>query len=45
MTAVKEMADYVYFMDSGRIVASGEPTDILGNHEIMESYMGLDNVA
>ena len=45
MTAVKAISDYVYFMDSGRIVASGEPTDILGNHEIMESYMGLDNVA
>jgi len=45
MTAVKEMADYVYFIDSGRILASGLPDDIFNNHEIMESYMGLDNVA
>jgi len=45
MGAVKEIADYVYFMDSGKIVASGVPKDIFDNHEIMESYMGLDNVA
>ena len=45
MPAVKEMADYVYFMDSGRILASGIPDDIFNNYEIMESYMGLDNVA
>lgn len=45
MAAVKEIADYVYFVDSGKIIASGAPADILGNQEIMESYMGLDNVA
>ena len=45
MAAVKEISDHVYFMDSGRILASGLPDDIFKNHEIMESYMGLDNVA
>lgn len=45
MAAVKEISDYVFFMDSGKIVTSGLPEEIFNNQGIMESYLGLVNVA
>lgn len=41
MEAVKTVADYVYFMDSGKITASGLPEVILNNREVMETYIGF----
>jgi ABC-type branched-subunit amino acid transport system ATPase component len=41
MDAVKKVSDYVYFMDSGTITASGLPEVVLNNREVMESYIGF----
>ncbi len=41
MEAVKTVSDYVYFMDSGKITASGLPEAILNNREVMETYIGF----
>jgi branched-chain amino acid transport system ATP-binding protein len=41
MTAVKTVSDYVYFMDSGKITASGLPEVVLNNREVMENYIGF----
>jgi ABC-type branched-subunit amino acid transport system ATPase component len=41
LEAVKTISDYVYFLDSGRVVASGLPDDILNDYEVMGSYTGL----
>ncbi len=41
LEAVKTISDYVYFLDSGRIAATGLPEDILNNCEVMGSYAGL----
>lgn len=41
MEAVKAISDYVYFMDSGKITASGLPEEILYNREVIETYIGI----
>lgn len=39
--AVELISDYIYFMDSGKIMASGLPEEILNNREVMGTYMGF----
>lgn len=41
MEAVETISDYIYFMDSGKITASGLPEEILNNRELMGTYMGI----
>lgn len=41
MEAVKEVSDYTYFMDSGKIIASGLSEQVLNNQEIMATYIGI----
>jgi ABC-type branched-subunit amino acid transport system ATPase component len=41
MDVIKTVSDYVYFMDSGKITASGSPEEILSNQGIMETYIGI----
>jgi ABC-type branched-subunit amino acid transport system ATPase component len=41
LEAVRAISDYIYFMDSGKITASGEPDEILKNRSIMSTYMGI----
>lgn len=41
MVAVEKISDYIYFMDSGKIVASGLPEEILNNQEVMGTYIGI----
>jgi len=45
MATVKEISDYVYFMDCGKVMTSGLPEEIFNNQGIMKSYLGLVNVA
>ncbi|PWR17810.1 ABC transporter permease subunit [Zavarzinia compransoris] len=40
MTVVRELADWVIFMDEGRTVAAGPPEEILGDHGLMRTYLG-----
>ncbi|MEW6419334.1 MAG: ABC transporter ATP-binding protein [Nitrospirota bacterium] len=39
--AVEAISDYIYFMDSGKIIASGLPEEILNNQKVMEAYIGI----
>lgn len=40
MTVVNELADWVVFMDEGRTLAEGPPARILGDHDLMRTYLG-----
>lgn len=39
-SAVRQVADVVIVMDEGRIIAQGEPADVLERKEILEAYLG-----
>ncbi len=41
MTAVLEVCDWVFFMDEGKIVSFGLPSEVLGHPEVREAYLGL----
>jgi ABC-type branched-subunit amino acid transport system ATPase component len=41
LEVVKDIADFCCFMDQGRITLMGTPEDVLGNEEVMKSYVGL----
>ncbi|MEO0128708.1 MAG: ABC transporter ATP-binding protein [candidate division WOR-3 bacterium] len=38
---VKKIADYIYFMDEGKIIAEGRPQDVLNNYKVKEIYIGI----
>lgn len=40
MTVVRELADWVLFMEEGRVMAGGRPEDVLGDRALMASYLG-----
>lgn len=39
--AVEIISDYIYFMDSGKIIASGLPEEVLNNQDVMGTYIGI----
>ncbi|NOK59403.1 MAG: ABC transporter ATP-binding protein [Chloroflexi bacterium AL-W] len=39
-----DVADYVYIMESGRIVLDGSPKDLQNNADVRECYLGLNEV-
>lgn len=41
MSIVMEIADWVYFMDQGQIVAFGLPEEVLGDPAVRAAYLGL----
>ena len=41
MNVVLEIADWVFFMDEGRIEAFGKPEEVLADKEVREAYIGL----
>lgn len=41
MSVVLEVADWVYFMDEGEIIAFGQPDEVLGDQEVRAAYLGL----
>jgi branched-chain amino acid transport system permease protein len=45
MAVVKELADWVLFMDEGKVVSSGTPRDVLGDHALMRRYLGHKKAA
>lgn len=40
MEVVRDLADWVYFMEDGKVIAQGEPGDVLGNRDLMTIYLG-----
>jgi len=45
MTVVKELADWVLFMDEGKVMTSGTPHEVLGDHSLMRRYLGHQKAA
>lgn len=41
MTVVFDIADWVYFLDEGKITSFGLPNDVLGDPEIRRTYLGI----
>jgi branched-chain amino acid transport system ATP-binding protein len=40
MQAVTGLADHVYVLNEGRIIADGGPAAVLGNARVVEAYLG-----
>ncbi len=40
MELVRALSDHVFVMDSGRLLASGTPTEALNRPEVIEAYLG-----
>jgi ABC-type branched-subunit amino acid transport system ATPase component len=41
MSVVADLADWIHFLNEGRVAYSGEHDDVLGNSEVRQMYMGL----
>ena len=40
MDLIRELSDYVFVMDSGRLLAEGKPNEALEKREVIEAYLG-----
>lgn len=40
MELIRKLCDYVYVLDSGRLLAEGTPEEALADREVMEAYLG-----
>lgn len=40
MELVRELADYCYVLDSGKVIADGTPGDVLKQSNVVEAYLG-----
>ena len=45
MTVVRELADWVVFMDQGKVLAGGPPQEVLGDRHLMTIYLGQSAAA
>lgn len=41
MDIVRELTDHLIVLESGRLLAEGEPDEVLGRAEVIEAYLGL----
>ena len=40
LEALKALVQHMYVMDQGRIIAEGEPVEVLGQAHVLQAYMG-----
>jgi branched-chain amino acid transport system ATP-binding protein len=40
MDIIRELADYCYVLDSGKVLAEGAPNDVLGREAVIDAYLG-----
>lgn len=40
MGLIRELCDYVFVMESGKLLAEGVPKEVLENREVIEAYLG-----
>ncbi|AKM83896.1 TPA: ABC transporter ATP-binding protein [Candidatus Campbellbacteria bacterium] len=40
MGLIRELCDYVFVMESGKLLAEGEPEKVLKNKDVIEAYLG-----
>lgn len=40
MNLIRELSDYIFVMDEGKLLAEGEPKEVLEKKEVIEAYLG-----
>ncbi|KKP41992.1 MAG: hypothetical protein UR46_C0006G0002 [Parcubacteria group bacterium GW2011_GWA1_33_6] len=40
MNLIRELSDYVFVMDGGKLLAEGKPEEVLAKREVVEAYLG-----
>jgi len=40
MDLIRELSDYVYVLDAGKLLAEGKPNEVLAKKEVIEAYLG-----
>jgi ABC-type branched-subunit amino acid transport system ATPase component len=40
MDLIRELADHLYVLDSGELLAEGKPAEVLARKDVMEAYLG-----
>jgi branched-chain amino acid transport system ATP-binding protein len=40
MGLIRELCDYIFVMDEGKLLAAGRPEDVLEKREVIEAYLG-----
>lgn len=40
MTLIRELTDYVFVLESGKLLAEGTPEEVLKNKEVVDAYLG-----
>lgn len=40
MDIIRELSDYVFVMDEGKLLAEGDPNEVLDKKEVIEAYLG-----
>jgi branched-chain amino acid transport system ATP-binding protein len=45
MQAVMNLADHVYVLNNGQLIAAGAPNEIANNRDVIEAYLGHGTAA
>ncbi len=40
MDLIRQLSDYVFVMDEGKLLAQGKPDEVLAKKEVVEAYLG-----
>jgi ABC-type branched-subunit amino acid transport system ATPase component len=40
MDLIRELSDYLYVLDAGKLLAEGKPSEVLARKEVIEAYLG-----
>ena len=40
MSLIRQLSDYVFVMDAGKLLAEGKPEEVLNKREVIEAYLG-----
>lgn len=40
MNLIRELCDYIFVMDNGKLLAQGKPAEVLNKREVIEAYLG-----
>ena len=40
MDLIRELSDHIYVLDSGELLAEGQPDEVLARKDVVEAYLG-----